>query len=190
MTKYQKISLVLPAYAAEELKKAQDDIDKRYLQSIIISLRQEGWTLASIAEPLNVSREWIRQIESNVEDTDSALRFAATHGFTAPERPSVPELPKIIRPMPEPETLKRLKQLQPYAQKVRANSPQYRAEAEEYTRLLYKEHNDRGVSIYRLAKELGVTHGALRFRLVRYGYHETDSSSKVYKPILDKNRMV
>lgn len=182
--------MVLPTDVAAALRTAHADVDKRYLQSIIVSLRQEGWTLASIAAPLGVSREWIRQIESSVEDTDDALRFAARTEFTAPERPHIPEPVRLVKPRPEPETLARLKELQPYAQRVRANSSQYRAEAEEYTRLLYKEHNDRGVSIYRLAKELGVTHGALRFRLVRYGYHKTDSSSKVYKPILDKNRMV
>jgi hypothetical protein len=46
------------------------------------------------------------------------------------------------------------------------------------------------VTLYRLAKRLGVTHGALRFRLVRYGYKQAISAeSKAYTPILQQNRI-
>jgi hypothetical protein len=91
--------------------------------------------------------------------------------------------------MPTPELLARLKELQPYAQQVRANSPRFRAEAEEYTYLLNQAHNEQKVTLYRLAKLLGVTTSALAFRLVRYGYRTTTlGKSSAYKPILDKNR--
>jgi len=91
--------------------------------------------------------------------------------------------------MPTPELLARLKELQPYAQQVRANSPRFRAEAEEYTYLLNQAHNEQKVTLYRLAKLLGVTTSALAFRLVRYGYRTTKlGQSSAYKPILDKNR--
>jgi hypothetical protein len=100
----------------------------------------------------------------------------------------MPERVKAQRPEPLPENIERMLELQPYAQMVRANSPRYRSEAEEYTRLVDLEHNARGVSLYRLAQLLGVTHGALRFRLVRYGYKTTTSESRVYKRIIDDNR--
>jgi hypothetical protein len=73
---------------------------------------------------------------------------------------------------------------------VRSNGTKYRKEAEEYTRLLNQAHVEEGVTLYRLAKRLGVTHGALRFRLVRYGYKTpVNATSKVYTPILEKNRI-
>lgn len=190
MTKYQKVSLVLPASAETALRVADADPDRRHIKSLIVALRQEGWTLESIAKPIGVSREWIRQLEADTSDIQDAVTFARNMGFTAPHRPIILEAPKKVRPEPNPSVIARLKELQPLAQSVRANSLKYRAEAEEYTRLLWEEHGIHGVSIYRLARELGVTHGALRFRLVRYGYTSTDSESKVYKPIADKNRVV
>jgi hypothetical protein len=73
---------------------------------------------------------------------------------------------------------------------VRSNGKKYREEAEEYTKLLNHAHTVEGVTLYRLAKRLGVTHGALRFRLVRYGYKKpVTATSKVYTPILKENRL-
>jgi hypothetical protein len=91
---------------------------------------------------------------------------------------------------PSPETLARLLELQPYAQQVRSNGSKYREEAEEYTELLDYAHRVEGVTLYRLAKRLGITHGAIRFRLVRYGYKDPiTATSKVYTPILAENRI-
>jgi hypothetical protein len=91
---------------------------------------------------------------------------------------------------PSAETLARLLELKPMAMSVRSNSPKFRAEAEEYTRLLDHAHRVEGVTLYRLAKRLGVTHGAIRFRLARYGYKlPKNASSKVYQPILEQNRV-
>lgn len=108
----------------------------------------------------------------------------------APEQPVVVrERKRSVRAEPLADNLVRLRELQPLAQQVRSNSPKYRAEAEEYTALIAHEHMERGVSLFRLSKELGVTHGALRFRLVRYGYKEATSEHKVYKPIVSDNRV-
>lgn len=167
--------------------------DPEVLKAHIFVLREAGWTLESIASPLGMSRERVRQIANQVWDFDSARRESKVNGMefvpAPPPRP-VRERKEIQpRPRPTEDNLARLLELQPLVQQVRANSPRFRAEAEEYTKLIAHEHNDRGVSLYRLAKELGVTHGALRFRLVRYGYKQTNSESRVYKPILESNRV-
>jgi hypothetical protein len=108
-----------------------------------------------------------------------------------PAPPLKPERNKPAYIEPTPETLRRLLELQPYAQQVRANGTKYRAEAEEYTKLLDYAHTIEGVTLYRLAKRLGVTHGALRFRLVRYGYKKPiTATSKVYQPIIRENRII
>lgn len=163
------------------------------LRAHIFVLREAGWTLESIASPLGMSRERVRQIANMVYDVDGARRESRANGLEEVPLPA-PKVSRerkesVMRPLPTDENLARLLELQPLVQQVRANSPKYRAEAEEYTKLIAHEHNDRGVSLYRLAKELGVTHGALRFRLVRYGYKETTSESRVYKPILESNRV-
>lgn len=190
MTKYQKVSLTLPDSTCVELLDANDSPDRDKLKAFIVALRQEGWTLESIAAPLRVSREWIRQLEADSGDIDDMVNLATSWGFNAPERPIIPERVRVARPEPLAENIARMLELQPLAQAVRSNSSRYREEAEEYTRLVAEEHSERGVSLYRLAKELGVTHGALRFRLVRYGYRTTTSASKVYQPIIDANRVI
>jgi hypothetical protein len=166
--------------------------DPDVLRAHVFCLREAGWTLESIASPLGMSRERVRQIANLVYDFDSARRESQANGLVvpaAPVREKKERKESVPRPRPTSENLSRLLELQPLVQQVRANSPKYRVEAEEYTSLIAKEHNERGVSLYRLAKELGVTHGALRFRLVRYGYKQTESESRVYKPIVQANRV-
>lgn len=186
---YKKILLTLPEEVADNLV-ALEGTNRELLKQYIVALRQRGWTLESIAVPLGKSRERIRQLELEVFDTRDAIVIAETAGLELPlppHKPIVLRTPRVVVE-PNPEVIARLRELQPLAQKVRSSGGSYRAEAEEYTRLLNDE-NVRGVSLYRLAKELDVTHAALRFRLVRYGYKSSGSTAKVYQPILDKNRL-
>lgn len=91
---------------------------------------------------------------------------------------------------PDPAKLERLLELQPDAQQNRHNSEEFRTAAEAYTALVWEVHSKDGVTLYRLAKRLGVTHGALRFRLARYGYKEPESGvSKVYTRIMPEHRV-
>ncbi len=116
--------------------------------------------------------------------------------LAAPATLLIPDVPRHAEKvgtsryvMPTPELLERLKELQPYAQQVRSNSPRYRAEAEEYTYLLNQAHKEQGVTLYRLAKLLGVTTSAIAFRLVRYGYRTTElGKSPAYRSITESNR--
>jgi DNA-binding transcriptional MerR regulator len=159
------------------------DSDQR--NAYIKALRAEGWTLASISEATGVTRERVRQINGFEEDMTKL-----DNSFLVPSLPTKPE--KIQRKFkePSPETLARLLELQPYAQQVRSNAQRFRSEAEEYTSLLWEANSKQGVPLYRLAKRLGVTNSAIRFRLVRYGYiaPKVGSTSKVYAPINPKNR--
>lgn len=149
----------------------------------IVALRTRGWTLQSIAEASGLTRERVRQL-SQAEDVQT--RYA--NGLPMPTPPLKPERKPVEYIEPSPETLAKLLELQPEAQKVRGNGKAHREVAEEYTRLLNYAHTVEGVTLYRLAKRLGVTHGALRFRLARYGYKTFSGNSRVYKPITEKNR--
>jgi transcriptional regulator with XRE-family HTH domain len=156
------------------------------------ALRMKGWTLQAIASALGVTRERIRQIEN------TASPSLLVHILSNPGNFPVPELemrevevadPTLV--LPSEDTLKRLLELQPFAQKVRWDHAEHRAVAEEYTALLWHAHSVEGVTIYRLAKCIGVTHGAIRFRLARYGYIQPiTAKSKAYTPIKEKNRAV
>ena len=155
--------------------------------ALIKTLVNNHWTYEAIATASGLTRERVRQISNAVDKLADEFDFDL--GIDIPEPPLKPEKegPSYIEP--SPETLARLLELQPYAQRVRSNSTKYREEAEEYTRLLNHAHTVEGVTLYRLAKRLGVTHGALRFRLVRYGYKKpVTATSKVYNPVKKENR--
>ena len=172
---------MLPQYIYEEFEGLANN-DHR--DTLIRSLRSAGWTLEAISAASNITRERVRQIA--LAPTPSGL----TVPVEIPEPPVKQEKAKPVYIEPTPETLNRLLELQPYAQLVRSNGKKYRAEAEEYTALLNHAHVNEGVTLYRLAKRLGVTHGALRFRLVRYGYKQpVTATSKVYTPIVQENRV-
>jgi hypothetical protein len=163
---YIKKNQMLPQHIFEAF---EDIIDTETRDQLIRELRSQHWTLEAIAAAT-----------TPILDT----------GITIPTPPVKPERVRPTYIEPTPETLARLLELQPLAQQVRSNGKKFRAEAEEYTALLNHAHVVEGVTLYRLAKRLGVTHGALRFRLVRYGYKKPiNATSKVYNPILAENRL-
>lgn len=158
------------------------DVDVR--NDYIRALRANGWTLTAISESCGVTRERTRQIVAK-PSTGSDLR-----DLVVPRPPIFPSKPKKTYVEPSEQTLQRLLELQPKAQQVRSNIRTYRKEAEEYTRLLNYAHTVEGVTLYRLALRLGVTHSALRFRLARYGYKlSPNGKSSVYKPIREDHRV-
>lgn len=173
----------------QEVKTFFASADKDLRNELICRLYENGWTFEAISNGSDVTRERVRQIVKLVNDTNARIDNV-DFPFEVPEPPRRPAKQKREVIEPHPDTLARLLELQPYAQQVRSNGTKYREEAEEYTRLLNHAHTVEGVTLYRLAKRLGVTHGALRFRLVRYGYKKPiTATSKVYAPIKADNRI-
>jgi hypothetical protein len=167
--------------------------DKDLRAAYVKALRLKGWTLESIAFALDLTRERIRQIQLMASPANIVYILSNPGEFPVPELETreieVPGDPEYVEP--SPETLARLLELQPLAQKVRYDHSTYRKEAEEYSALVWHVYSVEGVTLYRLAKCLGVTHGALRFRLARYGYLTPKTGkSKCYSPIKQTNRAV
>ncbi|UDL15840.1 helix-turn-helix DNA binding domain protein [Microbacterium phage Pumpernickel] len=188
MTEYQKTNHVLPTEVKDAFASLAD-LETRNTYSL--ALREQEWTLQSIAEATGVTRERVRQVTNALKlSKGEATEWAKAQGLPLPTPPVKPVRVKREFIEPDPQKLARMLELQPLAQQVRANSPQYREEAEEYTRLIAESHLEDGVTLYRLALRLGLTHGALRFRLARYGYKlPTSGRSKVYTRIDPQNRV-
>lgn len=165
--------------------------DKEIRAAYVYALRIKGWTLQAVADSLGVTRERVRQLEMSASPEIVYLIQQAPGSYPVPELPTQTVKVHVGYKHidPSPETLARLQELQPIAQSLRWDHSQGRAESEEYTALLWKAHTEEGVSVYRLGKLLGVTHGAIQFRFARYGYKDSPSgSSKVYQRIKSKNR--
>lgn len=185
--KYIKKNQRLPESIRKAFNKTSDNAERDYL---IKQLVDANWTYEAISNASGLTRERIRQIANNATEA-LAEEFSFDLGIEIPEPPQKEDKPKREYVEPSPETLARLLELQPYAQQVRANGKKYREEAEEYTSLLNHAHTVEGVTLYRLAKRLGITNGAIRFRLVRYGYLKPKTAtSKVYNPVIKENRAI
>ena len=181
MDKIKKANQSLPTDVVQLFDSISNSTDR---DNLIRNLYDAGWTQSSIARSIDLTRERVRQICEMPMDELSVTEF------TIPKPPVHEPKPKREFIEPDPEALARLLELQPMAQQVRSNAMRFRAEAEEYTALVAKLHNQDGVTLYRLALRLGVTHSALRFRLARYGYKISEKGvSKVYAPINPKNRI-
>lgn len=184
MTEYRKTGHVLPAGVVNWFN-SNDDLETRNLY--VASLRKAGWTLASISAATGVTRERVRQIADAAPDD---ARESLPAGLEVPTPPRKPVRERKLYVEPDAGKLARLLELQPLAQQNRHNSDEFRQAAEDYTKLVWEVHDQDGVTLYRLAKNLGVTHGALRFRLARYGYKEPQSGvSKVYTRIDPAHRL-
>ena len=174
--KIKKTELTLPKEVGEALRSLPLKERKAYASV----LRKAGWTLQSIATELNVTRESIRLY--GVEEHSEELLAKVQH-LPVPEVPMVEIYKdKVVKVLPSADVITQLKELQAKATLVRGKGKANREEAEQYTKLLY-ETMQSGVSGYRLAKELNVTHSALLFRLVRYGYTTTNGKSSTYRQL-------
>jgi hypothetical protein len=183
--KYIKKNQRLPESINAEFELITDNLRR---DRLIKELVNANWTYEAISNASGLTRERIRQISNAA---DKIPKEGIILNVDIPEPPVIQEKKPKEYVEPSPEILKRLLELQPYAQQVRANGTKYRAEAEEYTELLNHARTVEGVTLYRLAKRLGITHGAIRFRLARYGYIQPKSAkSKVYQPILKDNRLI
>lgn len=148
-------------------------------------LFKAGWTASAIGKACGLSREGVRLI---LRDTKQEGELPITMSIPEPSRH--PKREPIVYTEPSPEMLSRMKELHLLASKVRSHSSKYRAEAEEFS-FLVNQATIQGVTIYRLAKLLGLTSSALSFRLVRYGYRTTQyGESRAYKTIISKNRKI
>lgn len=182
--KIQKYRQVLPETVVSRFTSITNNEDRN---NYIKALYSAGWSGKAIGIACKISAARVYQI---ISDKKEISYVPATLAIPTPPRQKSKQIVEKKYKEPSPEMLDRMRELQPLAQLVRSNSPRYRAEAEEYTYLL-NQATEQGITVYRLAKLLGVTHSALAFRMVRYGYRTTVyGQTKSYKPVNLKNRAI
>lgn len=131
--------------------------------------RDAGWTLQEIGDVLGCTREYVRQLYE--KDVDPAVEVV---GF--PQKPKRPKAPKAIpghvlrRGLVSPEEIVELAELQKVASRRRSNgNPAAVLAAEELWRRV-NDLVDIGVPHTWLSRQMGMSAGAVRFGLARYGY--------------------
>jgi len=136
---------------------------------------EEGWSLESIGQAIGVTREMVRLIVKELNKTSFTLLPTVSH-LVVPKRVRYEKVTLKRKPL-DPAVTARLKELHARATLLRGKSTENRTEAEEFTRLIH-EQTLLGVSTYTIAKELGLTIGAINLRLIRYGYKKTNGNSR------------
>jgi len=185
IVRVQKSNLTLPYEVGKLLRGLAMPQKKAYCLLLV----EGSWTLQSIANELLCHRQTVLDYTRSKEAQDPDV-LASVWDLPIPKLPRVVvgEVYEKEIVQPDADVLKKLLELQPLAQKVRSYSPKFREEAEEYTKLLADEIG-RGVTAYQLSKALGITIGAINFRLTRYGYKPLGTGkSKAYNFILEQNR--
>lgn len=190
--KIQKQDQELPMIVAAQLRYNKDVRNKGVLNAHIKALRLKGWTYQCIGDALGVTRERARQLGYQAHNVEiDRLENDPMFAHLLPSPPLVPyEVKDPYMPIqPSATTLERLLELKPLAERVRSSSKTGRVEAEEYVALLHYANTVENVSIYQLARALGVTRLALSSRLVRYGYAVTTSTTRTFAHIREENRV-
>jgi transcriptional regulator with XRE-family HTH domain len=136
---------------------------------------EEGWSLESIGQAIGVTREMVRLIVKELSKTSFTLLPTVSH-LVVPKRVRYEKVTFKRKPL-DPSVAVRLKELHAKATLVRGKSSDNRFEAGELSRLIH-EQTLLGVSTYTIAKELGLTIGAINLRLIRYGYKKTQGKSR------------
>lgn len=185
MTSIYAKEQTLPAAVVQAFESMDVESRNRYAAA----LRGAGWTLSAIADASGISRERVRQIVSDANAAGTTNTGYAAGPIPTPPLKPAPKAPKQYATV-DPAKLARLLELKPLARKVTGSSKNNRPAGEEYTKLIWEVHSKDGVPLYRLAKYLDVTAGALRSRLARYEYLPPKTGkSKSYNRINPENRL-
>ncbi len=158
---------VVPAGFGTTLAAMRAGGDPR-LDAYLVAAVSRGWTLTALGDALGITREGVR------------LRCLKFPGFIGevPDVPEAPRKPVAHRPprrqrlLIKPEMAEKLRQMQAVAATVNggmATDDPARRVSEEFAAIC-ADLVAQGVSVYTIAKTLGVTDGAIFFRLARHGY--------------------
>ena len=173
-----KAGITLPQDTIDLLKSLSIQERKAYAKRLV----DVGWTYNSIATPLGVTRQAIESyVKPHFRNAYKPEMLEQVKDLPIPQVPSKPIM-KSKRVEASAEALATLQSLYVKARMVRGKGQNNRTEADEFTRLAW-EQVQQGISVYSLAKSLGVTPSSLQFRFVRYGYKTSNGKSQAYTKI-------
>ena len=180
-TYIRKRNLSLPDETVELIK----SLNRQEFISYCRALKAEGWTLQSIADAKGITRERIRQLVVGYPEVSASI-----------DHLSVPKLPVIeavkvvkkVREVPDGVAML-LKNLHSKAYWVRGKSSLNRKEAEQLGELISDLIYNQFYSINQVAKAIGVSHLAIRARLVRYGYAKSDGKTRIFRQLTHRAKV-
>lgn len=166
-------------------KVTNDAKTRKQLVATVRAFLDAGWTLASVADACHVTRQTVFNWKQESEALDITKLVAMdVPPFVSSSPAKVERKPKAMLSEADVKELLMLHDIAKRNRRGRVGTQSFTAEcSQRFTDMVWNLHNDKGVSIYAIAKAVGVTVAALQFRLVRYGYKTTTGKSKSYQPM-------
>lgn len=160
----------LPADAARLLQEFKDT-SRNDFYSYLVALREKGWPLRALAEPLGVSRAAVLSWEKET----TTMTLTDMSRYPLPELPldshAQPFYPKKIVPDIPKKDVPELIQLQKQAKKVTRWTPEghpTKLAAKELEEKILFYANQRKVPVASIARHLGVTRRAIAQRIEKH----------------------
>lgn len=180
-TYIRKRNLSLPDETVELIK----SLNRQEFISYCRALKAEGWTLQSIADAKGITRERIRQLVVGYPEVSAPIDH-----LPVPKLPVIEavKVVKKVREVPD-EVAILLKDLHSKAYWVRGKSPLNREEAERLGEFIWDLIHNQFYSINQVAKAIGVSHLAIRARLVRYGYAKSDGKTRIFRQLTHRAKV-
>lgn len=164
----------LPADASRRLQELRAEEQEGRFYAYLLELREAGWPLRAIAEPLGVSRAAVMGWQRKAEAAHLTITIAghnplvpalplASHSQPYYAKKITPDIPKKDRP--------ELIQLHRQAKKVTRWTPEEhpsRQAAKELEERILFYANQRKVPVASIAKHLGVTRRAIAQRIEKH----------------------
>ncbi|HZM83815.1 MAG TPA: hypothetical protein VFC19_49485 [Candidatus Limnocylindrales bacterium] len=183
-TKGLRMHLSLPEPFAAELRGLYTRLSapSAELCATVSAARRRGWTLVSLGNALGVSRERVRQW-AETADINQPITLEI------PDLPPKPEPYKHVIPTLTPQQVEQLRDLRHKAMAMGckdANHPAIAA-GHEFA-VMVNGYVAAGHRLRDIARELGITSGALRFRLGRWGFYGLPPSQQHGPGAIDEFR--
>lgn len=143
----------------------RDVVARHDLDLLCAQLVRRGYTLKAIGALLGVTGEAIRRRAIRVPDAE----LVGIEAEVSKKKPLPPAQPVQPRPSLTDSEVVRLQELQPLARQKRGRTTagsDVAVAADEYNQILLVAH-ERGATAYTMAKQLGYTTAAVKFRLDR-----------------------
>lgn len=179
--KIQRQLQVLPNRDGAKLRSLYRSKSYQDLSNLIQALYEKGWTLTAIAEPIGVSREYVRQLRHRhspdgpeywrpvISDPPTFETAREKYVREAKER-RPPEIPS--------EVATYLRKEFKIVKKVNGkSSPEMKERSRNYTHLL-QYLIEQGHTVAQISKVLSVLPRTVSFRLARYGFRKLAPSQQ------------
>lgn len=173
-TKGVRVNLSLPEEFADQLRGLYSwgARPSAELCAVLAAAKQRGWSWMALGNALGITRERVRQL-ADIADPGQPVRLEI------PDLPPLPEPYRHVNPTLTEEQAQQLRDLRHQAMAMGCMTADHPAiVAGHQLAVLVNGYVKAGHRLADIARDIGITPGALRFRLARWGFYSLPPSQQ------------